>query len=264
MNILEALILGIIQGLAEFLPISSSGHLVLFQKIFGINEPMMSFNVLLHVGTLIPVLIVYRKDIWKLIRNPFQKMTFLLVVGTIPAVIASLCFGDIIDSLFAGGIFLALAFFATGILLLIADSINNGYKSEKEITYLDALLIGIVQAIAITPGISRSGSTITCSLGRKINRKSAAKFSFLLSIPAILGSLVLEFYKFFKYGENLGNLELLPTLFGFLAAMLTGYLAITFMIKLIEKSRLKIFSFYVITLGIVLVVLEIFFNISLV
>lgn len=256
MNILDAIILGIIQGLAEFLPISSSGHLVLAQTFLGINEPVMTFDVLLHVGTLVPVCFVYRKDLWALIKQPFQKMTFLLALGTIPAVAAALLFNDLIDSLFKGGVFLAFGFFITGLFLLYADHVQDGAKKEKDITYVDALLIGVMQAIAIPPGISRSGSTITGSLARKLDRTTAAKFSFLLSIPAILGAVVLELIKILK-GENVvGNIAVLPMVFGFIAAMLTGYLAITFMIKLIQKSSLKVFSYYVFALGVGLLIFE--------
>lgn len=245
LNILQAVILGIVQGVAEFLPISSSGHLVLLQKVFGITEPSMTFDVILHVGTLIPVFFVFRKDLFALIKKPFQKMTYLLAIGTLPAVIVSLLFGDFIDNLFQTGALLSLGFLITGVLLLWADSIIEGDKQGRDITYTDAVFIGCMQAIAITPAISRSGSTIAGSLNCKLKRETAAKFSFLLSIPAILGAVVLELADLATGSVALGGLSPVAVIFGFTASMLSGYLSIRFMLKLIKECKLKYFSFYV-------------------
>ncbi len=249
MDLIKAIILGIVQGLAEFLPISSSGHLVLMQKLFGIEEPSLAFSVLLHVGTLIPVLVVYWKDFWRLIKNPFQRMTALLIFGTIPAVVVALLFGDLVDSFFSTGKTLSMGFFITGIILLVSDRFNEGSKKMKNVSPVDAILIGCCQAIAITPAISRSGSTITGALFRGLNRKDAAKFSFMLSVPAILGGAVLEIVKILK-GENvMEGFQFLPAALGFIASMITGYFAIKFMIKLIQNRSLKYFSFYVFGVG---------------
>ncbi len=256
LNVLEAVILGIIQGLAEFLPISSSGHLVLAQSLLKMEEPAMAFDVMLHLGTLVPVLIIYRKDVWKLIKNPFQKLTVMLIFGTLPAVVAALLFGDWFESLFNGGTLLWPGFFITGVLLLLADRMQGGRKQVKNMAPIDALIIGCVQAVAIIPGISRSGSTVTASLTRKLDRKAAAKYSFLLSIPAILGAAVLQVKDMLGGEDILGDITLLPVVMGTLAAMLTGYLAITFMIKLIEKSNLKVFSYYVFALGAILLAVQ--------
>lgn len=245
LNILQAVILGIVQGLAEFLPVSSSGHLVLLQKVFGITEPTMTFDVILHVGTLIPIVIVFRKDLMALIKKPFQKMTYLLAIGTLPAVLVSLLFGDFIDNMFQTGALLSLGFIITGVLLLWADSIIEGEKQGRDITYTDAVFIGCMQAIAITPAISRSGSTIAGSLCCKLKRETAAKFSFLLSIPAILGAVVLQLKDLATGEAAIGDISLLAVLFGFFAAMLSGYLSIRFMLKLIKECKLKYFSFYV-------------------
>lgn len=244
------------QGISEFLPISSSGHLVLMQTLLGINEPIIAFDVLLHAGTLVPVFIVYRRDIWSLIRNPFQKLTFLLIVGTIPAVLAALAFGDTVEAMFQGGILLAFGFFVTGVFLLYADRVQDGYKSAKDVTFVDALVIGLMQAIAITPAISRSGSTITGALARRLDRETAARFSFLLSIPAILGALVLQLVKILRGHDITGGIDPLPMLLGFAAAILSGYLSITFMIRLIRQSKLKYFSYYVFALGTFVLIYE--------
>ena len=253
MTILQALILGITQGLAEFLPISSSGHLVLLKNFFEIDEGALTFTVLLHVATLIPVFVVFWKDIVTIFKNPFSRFTYLLIAGTIPAVIVALLFGGLIENLFEGGIFLAIGFFLTGIFLLYADSVSErggeGTKTIKTMSYFDALVIGIMQAVAIAPGISRSGSTITGALSRRLNRESAARFSFLLSIPAIMGGAVLEVAGIITGRVEIGHFELLPTIFGFLAAMVSGYFAIRFMLKLIKSCKLRYFSYYVFALA---------------
>ena len=249
MTILQAVILGIVQGLTEFLPVSSSGHLTIVQKIFGFEENLLTFNVLLHVGTLIPVAIVFWKDIVKLIKNPFQKMTVLLIVGTLPAVVVALFFGDLLDTLFAGGAFLAVAYVITGILLLACDKMPQGSKNEEDITFADALVVGTIQAIAITPGISRSGSTITGSVARGMKKSTASMFSFLLSIPAILGAVVLQLKDVISGEVVFENIGMAAATAGFLASMVSGYLAIRFMLKLIKESKLKFFSYYVFLLA---------------
>ncbi|MCL2873409.1 MAG: undecaprenyl-diphosphate phosphatase [Defluviitaleaceae bacterium] len=251
MTIIQAIILGVTQGLAEFLPISSSGHLVLLKNFFDIDEGALTFTVLLHIATLIPVFIVFWKDIVEILKNPFSRYTYLLIAGTIPAVIVALLLGDMIENLFQGGIFLAIGFFLTGIFLLYADTVGakGGDKTTKTMSYIDALVIGIMQAVAIAPGISRSGSTITGALSRKLDRSSAARFSFLLSIPAILGGAVLELIGIATGSVDIGHFELLPTIVGFIAAMISGYFAIRVMLKLIKSCKLRYFSYYVFALG---------------
>lgn len=255
MNGLTAIILGIIQGLAEFIPVSSSGHLVVFQRVFGIENHDRLFDIIVHLGTLVPVLFVFRKDIMELIRRPFQKMTYLIIIATLPAVGAAVFFGDFIDKLFEGGLFLAFGFIVTGLVLIYADSASaKAYKKEKNIGYVDALVVGIAQAVAIAPGISRSGATISASLGRKITKEAAAKFSFLMSIPAILGGLVLEFKSLLTSGLSASSIEVLPLLLGFFAAMLSGYLAVQLLLKLIVNRKLKYFSYYVFAMAAFLLV----------
>ncbi len=261
MSIFEAIILGIIQGFAEFLPISSSGHLVLAQNILGVNEPGVFFDVLLHIGTLVPILIVYWKDLFELLKKPFQKYTYLLIIATIPAIVVTLLFEDTIDMLFQGTIFLGFGFLITGALLLFTDRPQKDTKSEKEISYLDALIIGCFQGVAIMPAVSRSGSTITASILRKLDRKTAAKFSFLMSIPAICGAFALQLVKIISGEVEIVSSDLLPYIFGFLASALSGYLAIRFMLVVIEKAKLKYFSYYVFVLGGFVILDNLFFHI---
>jgi undecaprenyl-diphosphatase len=259
LSILEAVILGIIQGLTEFLPVSSSGHLQLLHALFGVEEPTLMFDVWLHVATLIPVCIVFRKTVAGLVRNPFQKTTLYLVIGTVPAVLAALVFGNRVDALFSGGsvTFLIFTFTITGAVLLFADWVaakgkgGGGAKTTESMTWVDALIIGCAQALAIPPGISRSGSTIAASLQRGINREEAAKFVFLLSVPAILGATVLEIVKIVRMpaDEPVAAFGAAVMLAGFAAAAMAGYLAIQFFLALIKKARLRYFSVYVFVLA---------------
>jgi len=257
MSILEAVILGVVQGLAEFLPISSSGHLIMLQDFFGIEESTMMFNIVVHIGTLIPVLIVYRKELFAIIRQPFQRFTYMLVIATIPAVIAALLLGSNMEALFSNTTFLPVFFIVTALLLIYAESRPDGRKRKKDMTYKDSLIIGCVQAIAIIPGISRSGATITAAIGRDINRDTAARFSFLLSIPAICGGFALEAMRLITTEDPGPGVGALPLIFGFFTAMLTGFLAISLLLELIRRRSLRIFSYYLLLLSTVLIVINI-------
>jgi len=258
MTVFQAIILGIVQGLTEFLPVSSSGHLAIIQGLFGLDKySLISFDVLVHLGTLIPVVIVFWEEIWGLAKKPFQKMTFLLIIGTLPAVIGVLLMGDRIDIIFSGGLLLAAAYVVTGTLLMFSDKLPAGKKTDKDISFVDALIVGIVQMLAIVPGMSRSGSTITASLFRGLDKKTAASFSFLLSIPAILGAFVLHFNDIvymLSPEAAAQTVGLAAGIAGFFAAMISGYVAIRFMLKLIRQRNLKIFSYYVFALAVFLVI----------
>jgi len=247
MTIFQAIILGIVQGVAEFLPISSSGHLVLLHQVFGVDmeDPaFFTFDIVVHIGSLIAILIVFWNDIWALIKNPFSKMTGLLIVGTIPAVIAGLFFRNFIEVL-RNGIWLAAAFTVTGFLLMAADKFADGKKSERDITYLDALFVGVLQALALPPGISRSGTTITGALYRGINREVAAKFSFMLAIIAIAGAGTLETAQVLRGGVYIGTVGILPMAVGFVVSLVVGYFSIRLLLKLIKACKLTYFSYYV-------------------
>lgn len=260
MSILEAIILGIVQGLAEFLPISSSGHLVLLQKVFGISEGAVLFDVLLHLGTLIPVFIVYRKEILGIIKKPFSKLTALIAVALVPTVVIALLFGDFFEEAFASGKTLGLAFLFTGLLLWLSERLKNRQKNVKTTTLFDAAVVGTMQGVAILPGISRSGSTVAASLFRGLSREFALTFSFLISIPTILGAALKSGYDGVKDG-TMQNADWLPMLIGTAVAAVCGYFAIKIMKKVMKKGSLKVFSYYLFALGALVIIDQLFFGV---
>jgi len=243
MTTFEALIIGILQGITEFLPVSSSGHVLLFQRIFGHEEHKLTFNIVVHIGTLVPILIIYRERVISLIKNPFQKMSYLIILGTLPLVFAVLFFSDFIDLLFSGT-FLAIGFTATGVLLLVSDNIKDTHKKSEDITYKDSICVGLIQMLAIAPGVSRSGSTIVGGLFCGLDRKTAANYSFLLAIPAIVGGLVLEIRDIITGASQIENIFTMPMFAGFFASMIAGFFAIKLMLKLVVKSKLSYFAYY--------------------
>lgn len=255
MSVIESAILGIIQGLTEFLPISSSGHLVLFQKLFGLHEATLAYDTMLHIGTLVAVLIIFWEDILSMIKNPFSKLTLLVVVGTIPTAIIGLAFKDFFEQLFASGQSLGVEFLVTGLILLLAEKMPSGRKSLDQIGYGDAILVGTLQGAAILPAISRSGLTIAGCLFRGIDRETAARYSFLLSIPAILGAAVLQIKDLTEQG--IGNISVLTYGVGTIMAAVSGYLAIKFMIRMIQSGSLKVFTYYVWFLGISIIIAQV-------
>ena len=194
---LEAILLGILQGLTEFLPVSSSGHLVICQSLLGMKGDLLIFDVFVHVGTLFAVVVVFWQDIVDIFRHLFSRYTLLLIVGCIPAALMGLLLDDVFTALFSSVTAVALALILTGLLLLISDRFN-GTRTLKEMRFSDALTIGIFQGLAITPGLSRSGSTIFGALLCGFKRSEAAKFSFIISIPVILGAALKEGYDVFS------------------------------------------------------------------
>jgi len=273
MSVLEALILGVVQGITEFLPISSSGHLVLFKRIFGITEPALVFETAVIGGTPIAVLVVLRWDIWNILRRIIQPLTLWLIIATIPAVIAALLFKNRIEQAFASGSFLGFSFLITSALLVVSDLIYRGsgkpggfpsrldgpapVRTRDEMNWLDALVIGLLQAVAIIPGISRSGATISAALSRRLDRDFAARFSFLLSIPAILGALVLQLKDLTKAGVSAetGTIGPLPITVGCLSACIVGFFSIRIVLKIVREHSLLGFALYTGVLG-VLVLLD--------
>ncbi|WP_462411077.1 undecaprenyl-diphosphate phosphatase [Neobacillus sp. Marseille-QA0830] len=246
---LEALILGIIQGLTEFLPISSTGHLYLGRNLFGLQEAGLLLDTMLHVGTLLAVFVFYKDEFIKIIKNPFSKLTYLLIVGTIPAVIFGLAFKDFIDGISKSGVTIGWEFLITGLFLWLADSAKNGYKKMDDISYKDALVIGTFQAVAIMPAISRSGMTIAAALWRKLDRETAAYFSFLLSTPAIAGAIVLQMKDLLGSGGE--EITLSALLVGIISSAFFGYVAVKWMVGYLKKHSLKPFAVYVWILGLV-------------
>lgn len=269
LDLFYAILLGILQGLTEFLPISSSGHLVIAQDIFNIQEADLAFDVILHLGTLVAVLVYYRQDVLKLVgeffiligdfvrgkkprlldySRPYRVLMVMIIIATIPTAIIGLAFNDLFSRLFESADFVGYALIITGILLWIANGMVSGRKNIKSMTAGDALTVGLVQGLAITPGISRSGSTIFAGLIRGLDRELATRFSFLLSIPAILGALVVEGKDVFENASALH--DVIPVLVGFIAAAVSGYLAIHFLISALQKRKLNYFSYYCWAVGI--------------
>jgi len=270
MNVFIAIILGAVQGLTEFLPVSSSGHLVLLQKIFGITEGALFFSIMLHVGTLIAVITVLWWDIWAILRRIIQPLTLYVIIATLPLVIVAIFLRGFIENAFESGEFLGFAFLITTILLVSAEllsrhaknrvigSVVKSYSKMDSITmsWRNALFIGIMQAVAVIPGVSRSGATISGALFCKLNRDFAARFAFLLSIPAILGALVLEIRNMLKGVEPVGLEEtgIIAIIAGTLTAALVGFFAVKFMIKIIREKSLFGFAIYTGILGVLVLI----------
>ncbi|QFT88200.1 Undecaprenyl-diphosphatase [Bacillus sp. THAF10] len=256
MSKIEAFILGIIQGLTEFLPISSTGHLYIGRNLFNLEEAGLLLDTMLHFGTLIAVLYFYREEFFKILRNPFHKLTLLLIVGTIPAVIIGLTFKDYFEAISKTGVTIGWEFLLTGAVLWFADSIKKGAKKMDEITWKDALFIGSFQAAAIFPAISRSGLTIAAGLLRKLDRETAAYFSFLLSTPAIAGAVFLQTLEVAEVGKE--DITLTSLMIGILASCFFGYIAVKWMINYLKKHSLRTFAVYVWILGIGIIILQYF------
>jgi undecaprenyl-diphosphatase len=254
MSMFEALILGIIQGLTEFLPISSSGHLYLGRHLFHLDEAGLFLDTMLHVGTLLAVVIVYKQELFDIIKHPFRKQSLLLVVGTIPAVLVGLLLNDLFESISKTGKTIGWEFLLTGGILWMADGVKSGTKKMNNIGYGDALLIGTFQAAAIFPAISRSGLTIAAGLFRKLDRETAAYFSFLLSIPAIAGGIVLQFLKMSE--QTMEAVSFGSLFIATLSSALFGYMAVVGMIQFLKKKSLKIFAIYVWILGSTIIILQ--------
>ena len=262
MTILQAAVLGLVQGLAEFLPISSSGHLILVRFLMGISDETaatgayMILDVLLHAGTLLAVVVVFWKDWWAILRNPFKSKTLLLlIIASIPAFIVAVFCNDFVDQFFTGW-FLGVSFLITSLFLLIAEFCSRReHETGDEPRTKNAIMMGIMQAIALLPGVSRSGSTLTGGLLSGMNRKAAAKFAFMMSAPAIFGSLLFEGKDAIEMGY-LSQLELTPTIVGVVVAAVSGYLAIRFMLRLITRVSLNWFALYTALLGLAILMLQ--------
>lgn len=252
MNWLEAIVLGIVQGLTEFLPVSSSGHLELAKSIFGdINNDGMLMTVVLHFATALSTLVIFRKEVLEIIKGIFlfswNQETFFsikIILSMIPAVFVGLYFDETIELLFNGNlVFVGLMLLLTGILLFLADRAKN---TNREVSFKHALIIGIAQAIAILPGISRSGATIATSVLLGIDRSKAAKFSFLMVVPLIFGKMIKDILSGDVADSTVPFTELTV---GFFAAFFTGLLACKLMISLVKKSKLIYFSIYCFLVG---------------
>lgn len=266
MTYISSILMGILQGVAEFLPISSSGHLALFQHFFGAEnyeETQMFFTVLLHLGTLLSVFVYYWRDVLALIREfflgirdicshdeererqappPARRLVLLIIVATLPLFLI-LPVKDAVEAAMNNATFVSLALLATGFILFFSDRMAKGRKTEKSATILDAVLVGFAQALGTLPGISRSGTTISAGLLRGFNRTFAVRFSFLMSMPAVLGANILTLKDAIEAGGV--DLELLPVyLAGMVTAAVVGWLAIRLVNLLASKGKFGAFAWY--------------------
>lgn len=283
MDLIKSIIMGVVQGIAEFLPISSDGHLAIMKQVLHIDaDNGLLFDILLHFGTLIAIFIVYLKDIWELIvegvqligdcfvnlgkflRNtvsrkqlpykkvistPYRKFVMLVIVSTIPTGFIGVIFEDVVE--FTGRTLLVpgLCLILTGLLLMIADRVKEGNKVEETTGYQEAGLIGIAQGLATLPGLSRSGSTITTALLLGLDREFAVKYSFIMSIPAVLGAVVFELRDFSM--DMVSQTDLFNYLVGTIVAAAVGYFSIKTMLVLVRGKKFKYFSYYCITIGMI-------------
>jgi undecaprenyl-diphosphatase len=274
MTVFESFILGLVQGLSEFLPISSSGHLALLQHYFGIDgDRVLTFTVLLHLGTLIAVFIAYRQIIWGLIKelclfiaeiftgkgfhlkkNNTRKLGVMIIIASVPAAIVGLLFDDYVEAAFTSIIGIGACLMITGALLFVAEQISSGKRDLSKANFRNSFVIGLFQAIALLPGISRSGSTIVGGLLLGFTRELAVTFAFLISIPTVLGAVVLEIPDVIEQGFT-GDL-LAPSIVGVFMAAVAGFAAIKIMIKLVTGKKLYIFSIYTWVIGVVVIIIE--------
>jgi len=264
LSVWQAVFLGAVQGLAEFLPISSSGHLVLLQSLLGVKAPGITFEVMVHAGTLLAVLVFYFRDLCRVVagffsellglgprtrgakekgiwRNPDSRLALLVVAGTIPAVIVALVFESRIEQVFSSPALTAGALIVTGLVLWVSGSAGKGRRKERDLKMGDALIVGLFEAAALIPGLSRSGLTISAGLGRQFDRALAARFSFLLSIPAVGGAVAFDIARIVKSGAKPAWLSLGA---GAGAAFVTGLFAIRLVVGVVKAGRLRYFAAY--------------------
>ena len=254
MSIIEALTLGLIQGLTEFIPVSSSGHLLLAHEIFGKSGSSLAFDVALHIGTLLALLVFFRSDLAKLVLNLAKpsaqgRLARLLILATIPAAAAGLLFNDYIDNNLRTPLVTAVMLAVVGLLMLVAD---NAFlrKKQKEISTAQGLSVGLAQVFALIPGVSRSGVTMTAGLFAGLSRVQAARFSFLLAIPIVAGS---AFGLLVKDIDG-SSTEVVPLIVGVAAAFVSGLAAIKFLLGVIAKAGLKPFAIYRLVLAVLVIV----------
>ena len=266
MSILQSLWLGVVQGITEFLPISSSGHLVLGKAIIGVHTEGVAYEVFVHFGTFLAVVTVFWSDIWnmigalgRIVRHPspnnwlrnyrediFLRMAILVILGTIPIVVVGLLFKSGIEAAFSSPLFVSFALIITGTLLLGTRWINS---ADTQFGIVRALLIGVAQSFAILPGISRSGSTIAAAIYLGVERSEAARFSFLLALPAIFGAAVVESLELLQ--SNISSQQVMTFFIGMIVAYISGMIALKWLLGVIRRGRLDRFSYYCYTIGLV-------------
>jgi undecaprenyl-diphosphatase len=255
MDILHATLLGLIQGLTEFLPVSSSGHLAITQHFLpGFEQPGLLFDILLHFATTMAVIIYFRKDVWKLLTCFFRKDPYalddrhtfrMILLGSVPTAIIGLSGKDFFEGLFENLPVIGCMLILTALLLIVAERARRDGRQLSQLNSNDALLVGIVQGLAIIPGISRSGSTIACLLLRNIDGEAAARFSFLLALPAIIGAMLLSL----KDLQQVANNDLPAYGLGALIAFSSGLFAIRWLMNVVRRKRLAGFAVYCLLVG---------------
>ena len=274
-SFIKALIMGLVQGLTEFLPVSSSGHLVLAKFLFNVNlgDNSAFFEILLHLGTLIAVCIFYYKDVWGLIREffilladlvrrvtkkkpleiyPERKMLLLVLIASVPTAILGLIIQKTIEDLFMSSIIaVGFALLVTAAILLLSHRIPLGHKKIKSMRYVDAAFIGLVQGIAVTPGISRSGSTISAGQAAGLDREFAIRFSFLISLPAIAGAALLSLTEITKEDIALNGAAYLAAM---VVSAVVGYFCIRWMLNLLKNNKFHFFGYYCAVVGLVAII----------
>lgn len=254
MSVLEALISGCLQGIAEFLPISSSGHLIILHNLFRTGKPEIDFDILLHVATTLAVIIFFRKDIMKIFTSQ-KNMALAVIVGSIPTALIGFKFKDSIESLFVRPQAVGFMLFITAAVLILATLKEKFFiprkgqikeePSNRTPSFIQAFVIGISQGVAIVPGISRSGATISSGILLGIDSSTAVRFSFLLSIPAVIGASLLKF----KGIANIGSMHFIPAAIGFFSAFFFGLVSLKVLLNMALKGKLYIFALYCILLG---------------
>jgi len=255
MEWLKIFFLGIIQGITEFLPISSSGHLVIFQRLFGISSNQLTINVFLHIGTVIPVIIIFWNDIRDILlfKKEKRRLTWLIIFGIIPTGLIGLYFKDFFEGLFTSVRNVGFMLLITGLLLLLSEKISRVRFNIDKMKGYNAVIVGIAQGLAVIPGISRSGSTIAASLLQGLDRESAARYSFLISLPVILGAGLVELKDLTL--SSMEGLSWSMLITGMLAAAISGYFAIKYLIHILKKGSLVIFTYYCWGLGFLIILL---------
>lgn len=265
------IILAIIQGISEFLPISSSAHLIIFRDLFGIGSSItpdlaMSFDIALHFGTLLAIGVYFFKDFWNMIKYGFTKgikdkegkILWYLVVATIPAGIVGFLFEDIIDGVIRSNfIIIALALIVMGVIIYLVDKKSKQEKEIGQLSLKDAFLIGCSQVFALIPGFSRSGTTIAAGRVLKLKREDAAKFSFYLSAPVVLGAVLVQLI---KDGTSMITLNIMPFIIGILVSFIAGLLCIEFLLKYLKKHDFKVFMWYRLILGVIVIIWTLFIH----
>lgn len=266
MSTLEALLLGLVQGLTEFLPVSSSGHLTIAKELFGVESESLAFEVAVHAATVLSTIVVFRKEIWDLLCGLFKfkynsetRYICMILISLIPVFIVGVFFKDKVEALFGSGLLVVgIALIVTSLLLFLSEKLSpKGEKSEKGITFRSAIIMGLAQAVAVVPGLSRSGSTISAGLLCGVKKADVAKFSFLMVLIPILGEAFLELVGGDLAAASSG-IEPTALIVGFLSAFASGLFACKVMIELVKRTRLRYFAYYCVLIGLACVLWELF------